>query len=124
AEPEVVEAEGGEIRVPGCFDAFARAGVSVDDDGDRDDVGSGFFEGGDGGEGGASGRGGVFDDDDAAPGDIRSFDLSAAAVIFGFFAYDEGVEAEPAQCAAVEDGGGDGVGAHGESADGVNLWDV
>src|SRR5690606_27473910 len=46
------------------------------------------------------------------------------SVVFGFFAHDEGVEAEPAQYTTVHDGGGDGVGAHGESADGLRLWDV
>ena len=88
---------------------------------------SGFARSFDCGDGGCSGGADVIDDDDAGAFAAEAFDTAACAVRFFCFADEEAVEERcvrlllSAPCAGRGDVGDDGVGTHGEAADGFRL---
>ena len=100
-----------------------------------DDVHAGFLGGLDGLDGGASGGADVVDDDGAGSDAVEAFDAAAGAVVFDGLADEEAVKefvvAGGAAVVLVEvpgrGAGGvrdEGVGSHGESADGFGFGEV
>ncbi len=105
------------------FDGFLAAFLAVDEDEAEGDFAAFTFDGVDGFEGGSAGGDDVVDDDDGVAGFEVAFDLFAGAVAFGFLADGEDLECFVGVfrggCHA--DGEGDGVGAEGHAADGVDF---
>ena len=140
------EGDAGNSGLDGCATAL----FAVDEAEDSSDVHSGFACGFDGGDGGAASSAYVIDDDDVSTGFQEAFDFAAGAVSFFCFAdeeaLDEGgggfvrrgvfVQLEDAReledlvvvgespCASTGGVGDEGVGSHGEAADGFCMGDV
>lgn len=126
AQSKIVEADRGEVRVPGGLDDLARSGVAIHHDGDRSDFRSDLLEGRDRGERRAAGGRGVFQHDHSLTVEVWPLDLAATAVILRFLANHEGVVGQPANGTLVHHCRGDRIGAHRhppDSADVLNPGD-
>ena len=112
----------------GGFDGGAAVGFfALDDADDGGNNHAGFARGFDGGDGGGAGGADVVDDDDARALAAEAFDAAAGAVGLFRLAHQEAMEERGAGMllrapgAGGGDVGDDGVGAHGESADGLGV---
>ena len=143
---------GGEDGDEGCavaggFDVGAATLLAVDEAEDSGDMHSGFAGGFDGGNGGAAGGADIVDDDDVRAGFEEAFDFATGAVGLFRFANEEAVNEggswvgtgsqfelarEFEDFGVVGEGpgagtggvGDEGIGPHGETADGFGLRDV
>ncbi len=119
SEAEVRGCVGGPIGQAGCFDR--RSGASLDDDSHAHDVSACLAQGLDRSKDRSTGRRGVLDGQHPPAGDVWSLDAPLQAVRLAFFANDERVEGTAAPRGRVEHGGGHGVRAESESADGFEV---
>jgi len=121
------ETEEGSSGCGGFDGGTAVSFFALDNADDCGDGHAGFASSFDGGDGGCAGGADIVDDDDAGAFATEAFDAAAGAVGFFSFADEEAMEqwaggillrAPGAGCGDVGD---DGIGTHGEPADGVGL---